>query len=599
MAQSEGVRYVRRRMIRLSLLFLLGFAFAVSDLSAQNAAPVVNSQLPAITIYANAALRSIDLTNAFQDPDLTPAVRMQTDFGPMDFALYERQKPITVANFLRYVDENRYFKFDPTTNQQASSFIHRSAPGFVIQGGGFIGTVNPNFSDHRVQPTAVGTLPAIQNEPGISNKRGTVAMAKLAGNPNSATSQWFVNLADNAHNVQNGTDNGLDVQNGGFTVFARVIGDGMDVADRIANVPVYNSGGSPFDQLPLRDWVNTVPVKVPNLVSVPSIARIGSVHSPLTYTATSDNAAIADAKVSESNLLVSGKGVGTAHITVTATDIDGASVSQNFTVNVTTAPGRLVNISTRLEVRTNDEVLIGGFILIGDAPKRLIVRAIGPSLSSQGISSPLTNPTLELHDSSGATIATSDSWADATKQDIIDTGIPPTNVNEGALLVTLPSSSSGTAYTAVVRGVNNAQGIALVEVYDLDSGAGSRLANIATRGRVGTAEERVMIGGFFIGGTESKKVLIRALGPSLAGQGVTGTLADPKLQLNDANGNQIDANNDWQTSAQAAEIQATGVAPTNAKEAASLKTLAPGAYTAIVRTNNNTAGVAAVEIYQL
>jgi cyclophilin family peptidyl-prolyl cis-trans isomerase len=584
-------------MNRFSFALLVGIFLAARASKAQNAAPIVSNPLGNVSVYAGAPTRSIDLTNVFQDPDLTTAVRMDSVYGPIDIALYERQKPITVANFLRYVDERRYFMTDPTTKQEASSFIHRSVPGFVIQGGGFIGTVNPSAPD-RLQATQVGTLPAIQNEPGISNKRGTLAMAKLANNPNSATSQWFINLADNSHNVVNGTDQGLDVQNGGFTVFARVIGDGMDIADRIANVPIYNFG-APFDSLPLRDWVSPNPVKIPNLISLPSIARIPSVHSPLTFTATSSDPAIIDAKVSESNLLVTGKAVGTANITVTATDVDGASVSQTFAVTAAAAPGRLVNISTRLEVRANNEVMIGGFILVGDAPKRAIIRAIGPSLSSQGITGVLADPTLELYDSDGALISSSDSWADATKQDIIDTGIPPTNSKEAALLVTLPSSSSGTAYTAIVKGLSNATGIGLVEVYDLDSGAGSRLANIATRGRVGTTEDKVMIGGFFVGGTESKRVLFRAIGPSLAGAGVSGALADPTLQVVNSDGTQIDANNDWQTSAQANEIQQTGIAPSNAKESAALQTLPPGAYTAIVRSNNNTAGIGSIEIYQL
>jgi peptidyl-prolyl cis-trans isomerase A (cyclophilin A) len=188
---------------------------------------------------------------------------MISPFGPIDFALYERQKPITTANFLRYVDEGRYFTTDPANQQQAPSFIHRSVPGFVIQGGGFIATSNPANPPDRLQPTQVAAYPAIQNEPGISNKRGTVAMAKIGDNPNSATSQWFINLADNSAN--------LDAQNGGFTVFARVVGSGMDVADRIANLPIYNFGGA-FAQIPLRDYNGTDAVKTSNVVSFPRSA---------------------------------------------------------------------------------------------------------------------------------------------------------------------------------------------------------------------------------------------------------------------------------------------------------------------------------------
>lgn len=580
-------------MNRISLSCVAAVLSALAiNVSAQNQNPVVVSPVQNFTVYAGAPARSLDLTAVMQDADLSPVVRLNTVLGPMDFALYERQKPITTNNFLRYVDEGRYFTTDPTTQQRASSFIHRSVPGFVIQGGGFIATSNPSPPPDRLQPTQVAAFPAIQNEPGISNRRGTVAMAKLGNNPNSATSQWFVNLADNSAN--------LDAQNGGFTVFARVIGSGMDVADHIANLPVYTSFASPFDQLPLRNYAGgSEPVRVQNTIAIPAIDRAGSVPTPLTFSATSSNTGVVEVKVSDTNLLVTGKATGTAQVTVTGTDVDGASVSSTFDVQVIDGPGRLVNISTRLQVRTDDEVLIGGFIMRGDAPKRVLVRAIGPSLSTKGIEGVLADPQLELIDGSGNSIAANDNWADANKQAIIDTGIAPTSSREAAILATLPSNNTGVGYTAVVRGVGNTTGIGLVEVYDLDSGPGSTLLNIATRGRVGSDDERVMIGGFFLGGTESKRILIRAIGPSLANAGVTGTLADPRLQLIDANGNTLQSNNDWQSDGQSNEIQESGLAPTNSKEAALVRTLNAGAYTAVVRGAGDTTGVASVEIYQL
>ena len=574
-------------MKRISFCLLALVAMSGFNASAQNQNPVVTSPLADVTVYAGAPARSIDLTGAMQDTDVSTVVRLMTVFGPIDLALYERQKPITSNNFLRYVDEGRYFTNDPTTQQQAASFIHRSVPGFVIQGGGFIATRHPSLD--QLQPTQVGELPPIQNEPGISNTRGTVAMAKTS-DPNSATSQWFINLANNT-NLDN------PANSGGFTVFARVVGNGMDVADRIANLPIFNRG-TPFNELPLRDYNGTDAVRVANAVTIPAIGRFGTVPTPLTFSATSSDPAIAEVKVSESNLLVSGKAPGTAQVIVTGTDIDGAAVSDTFTVQVGPAPGRLVNISTRLQVRTGNEVLIGGFIMRGDAPKRVLIRAIGPSLSTQ-VQGALVDPQLELFDGAGNQIGTSDSWADANKQAIVDTGIAPTFSREAAILATLPSSSEGTAYTAIVRGAGATSGIGLVEVYDLDSGPGSTLLNIATRGRVGSESERVMIGGFFLGGTEAKRILIRALGPSLAGAGVTGTLADPRLELVDANGSSLQSNNDWQTSSQTAEIQQSGLAPSNSKEAALIRTLNAGAYTAVVRGAGETAGVASVEIYQL
>jgi hypothetical protein len=310
----------------------------------------------------------------------------------------------------------------------------------------------------------------------------------------------------------------------------------------------------------------------------------------------SNNPTIADATVSGTNLLVAGHQVGSAMLTVTATDFDGASVSQNFTVNVVAAPGRLVQLSTRMQVGTGDNALIGGFIMRGPSPKRLMIRGIGPST---GLSGALADPVLELHDQTGAVIASNDNWGDAAnRQDMIDTTIAPVSANESAILTTLPSDPSSANYTAIVRGKNNTTGLGLVEVYDLDSGPGSTLLNISTRGRV-DVDPNALIGGFILGGTESKRVLVRAIGPSLAASGVPNPLADPILELHDGNGALLDSNDDWGLSPDQAEIQASGVAPTNPKESAVVKILPTGPFTAIVRGVNNTTGVGSVELYQL
>jgi len=566
----------------LSILAVL-LAFALTA-TAQNTPPVVTNQIADFTEYAGAAARSIDLTTAFADSDVSAAIRLTTVLGTVDLALFGQQKPITVANFLNYVNQGRYFKVDPINGQLASSFIHRSVPGFIIQGGGYLGTVDPAHPANA-QPTAVLAFPAIQNEPGISNRRGTIAMAKLAGQPNSATCEWFINLADNG-----GPPNNLDTQNGGFTVFGRVVNNGT-VVDAIAAVPRFNAG-APFDAIPLRNYTNTNPIMVPNLVSIPGISQI----SPLTFSVMSNNAAIADATVSGTRLLVAGHQVGSANFTVTATDFDGASVSQNFTVNVIAAPGRLIQLSTRMQVGTGDNVLIGGFIMRGPSPKRLMIRGIGPS---SGLGGALADPVLELHDSTGATLASNNNWGDAAnKQEMIDAGLQPLSPNESAIIITIPSDPSAASYTAVVKGANNTTGIGLVEVYDLDSGPGSTVLNIATRGPV-NVDPNALIGGFFLGGTESKRVLVRAIGPSLAAFGVPGALLDPILELHDANGALLESNDDWGSSPNQAEIQASGLAPTNSKESAVLRILPAGPSTAIVRGVNNTTGVGSVEVYQL
>ena len=561
---------------------LLVFAPAVI---AQNAPPIVTNQIADFTEYAGAPARSIDLTSAFADQDVSAAVRLTTVLGAIDIALFGQQKPITVANFLNYLDQGRYFKIDPTNGQLASTFVHRSIPGFIIQGGGYLGTVYPP-NPSTVQPTQVLQFPPIQNEPGISNRRGTIAMAKLANQPDSATSEWFINLADNG-----GPPNNLDTQNGGFTVFGRVVNNSMTVTDAIAALPQYNAG-APFDSIPLRNYMSPNPIAVSNLVSIPGISRI----SPLSFSAVSNNPTIGDAAVSGTNLLVSGHQTGSATFTVTATDFDSAAVSQNFTVNVVAAPGRLVQLSTRMQVGTGSNVLIGGFIMRGPSPKRLMIRGIGPS---SGLNGALADPVLELDDAAGAIIASSDNWGDAAnKQDVIDTGLAPVSPNESAILATLPSDPNIAFYTAVVRGANNTTGIGLVEVYDLDSGPGSTLLNISTRGQV-DLDPNALIGGFFLGGTESRRILVRAIGPSLAAANIPNPLADPILELHDGNGMLLDSNDDWGSSPQATEIQASGLAPTNPKESAALQILPAGPLTAIVRGVNHTTGVGSVEIYQL
>jgi cyclophilin family peptidyl-prolyl cis-trans isomerase len=575
---------------RVLLAITLGAAFAFTA-TAQNTPPIATNQIADFTEYAGAPARSIDLTAAFADSDVSAAVRMTTVLGNIDVGLLGHQTPITVANFLKYVDEGRYFISDPTTDQMASSFIHLSAPGFVIQGGGFLGTVDPADPNKViVKPTQVAPFPPIQNEPGISNKRGTISMAKQPNEPNSATSQWFINLADNG-----GAPNNLDTDNGGFTVFGRVVGMGMSVVDAIASLPRYDFSqgdpNSPFSSLPLRNYDGSSAVTVPNLVSLPGIAQI----SPLTFSASIDNSNVS-VTVSGTKLLVTANSVGSARVTVTATDLDGAPVAQGFNVNVVAAPGRLVQLSTRMQVGTGDNALIGGFIMRGPSPKRLMIRGIGPS---SGLPGALADPTVELRDGSGAIVATNDNWGDAAnKQDVIDTGIAPSSPNESAILITVPSDSTNAFYTAIVRGANNTTGLGLVEVYDLDSGPGSTLLNISTRGQVG-ADPNALIGGFFVGGTDSKQILVRAIGPSLAAAGVPNPLADPMLEFFNGQGTKIDSNDDWMNSPQETQIQASGLAPTNAKESAILQTLAAGPYTAVVRGANNGTGVGSVEVYQL
>jgi hypothetical protein len=276
-------------------------------------------------------------------------------------------------------------------------------------------------------------------------------------------------------------------------------------------------------------------------------------------------------------------------ITATATDPTGnTSEFSACSAASMTASTVLANISTRLLVETGDNVLIGGFIANGTASKKVIVRAIGPSLPLSGS---LADPQLELHDSLGNLIASNDNWQDApNKQEIIDSALEPANDLESAILSSLPPG----LYTAIVAGTNATTGVALVEAYDLDQTVDSKLANISTRGLVQTLDN-VMIGGFIAVGIDPLKVLVRAIGPSLP---VDGKLANPNLELYDANGLLLSSNDNWRSD-QEAEIIATNLQPTNDLESAILMTLPPAAYTAIVRGVAGTTGVALVEVYAL
>ena len=249
-----------------------------------------------------------------------------------------------------------------------------------------------------------------------------------------------------------------------------------------------------------------------------------------------------------------------------------------------------------MRVQTGDNVGIGGFIITGSVPKRVIIRAIGPSLTRYDITDVLADPVLELHGPGAFATITNDNWRDNQEAEIQATGIPPTNNFESAIVVTLPPG----AYTAIVRGNGNTSGVALVEVYDLNQGVASKLANLSTRASVSTGDN-IVIAGFLLSNYPGlDRVVVRGIGPSLA-PGIlpaSAVLADPTLELRDSNGALLISNNDWQdNAAQAAEIMAAGLAPSNNLESAVAAALPPGLYTALLAGLNNGTGIGVVEIY--
>ena len=294
---------------------------------------------------------------------------------------------------------------------------------------------------------------------------------------------------------------------------------------------------------------------------------------------------------------VTGTASPTATPTSTATSTPASTPTPVPTPTPSVTPGpaaQAVNLSTRMRVQTGDNVGIGGFIITGSAAKHLLLRAIGPSLSQFGVPDALADPVLELHGPSGFATITNDNWRDDPAQQaaILATGIAPTNNLESAIDATLNPG----AYTAIVRGKNNSAGVALVEVYDLSQAVLAQLANISTRAFVSTGDN-IVIAGFTLGGNSGNdRIVVRGLGPA----GVPNPLADPTLELRDANGALIGSNNNWQDDAvQAAGLTAANLAPPNSLDAAIMATLPPGLYTALLAGRNGGTGVGLVEVYDL
>ena len=295
----------------LKNLLLSMAAVAAINLNAQNLGPVIDTPLPDQMLDQGGPSLEIDLKDYMSDPDVaSPAVRLDMVYNgkteSVHLALFWDETPKTAQNFVDYIDAGRY----------TENFIHRSVPGFIIQGGGF------RFAD-ALAIEAVPAFASVQNEPVISNTRGTVAMAKLGGDPNSATSQWFINLANNAST--------LDGQNGGFTAFARVLGDGMDVADEIAGITVYNAAeqlGGAFGELPLT---------APSLQRSAFIETNAVLLEPLEFSASSSDSGLVTVSVDDSGELTlnpSPNGAGEATVTVEAIDLDGATKSTQFKVTI-------------------------------------------------------------------------------------------------------------------------------------------------------------------------------------------------------------------------------------------------------------------------
>ena len=333
------------------------------------------------------------------------------------------------------------------------------------------------------------------------------------------------------------------------------------------------------------------------LEAATSVALSGTVNNPsgnaaVLWKVYSGPAGIVIANANQASTTATINSPGTYTFLLSADDGVHA-VAYDAVVARVTGRNALANISTRVQVGTGNNIAIGGFIIVGNTAKQVVVRGLGPSLAAAGVTGPLGDPVLDLYDSAGNLLQSNDNWQETQAQTLRDLQLAPANDFESALVRTLAPG----AYTVLLHGQGNGSGIGLVEVYDLQENAQSKLGNISTRGFVG-AGDNVMIGGTIVTGPDSARNVFRAIGPSLAAAGIANPLGNPQLGLFDGNGTAIASNNDWKSSQQNA-IAATGLAPANDLESAIIADLAPGNYTAIVSGVGGATGVALVEAYHL
>jgi len=277
-------------------------------------------------------------------------------------------------------------------------------------------------------------------------------------------------------------------------------------------------------------------------------------------------------------------------VSQTVLDFDFSSMS-----GLTFAPGAasIGNMSSRVAVGSGDNVAIAGFIVRGAPVKKVLLRGIGPSLTM--VPGNLPDPVLELFNGQGVSIVRNDNWRDSLQANAIAaTGLAPMNDKESAILQMLGDGN----YTAVLSGAGGATGIGLAEIYDLELGSGSKLANLSTRGFVQTGD-KILIGGVIVSGSAAQHVVVRAIGPDLSNFKVPTPLQNPFLQILDANGNQAGVNDNYRDAGQTTELAQVGLTPGDDRDAAIIIDLSPGNYTALVTGVSNSTGNALVEVYNL
>lgn len=676
---------MRTRRFPLLLLALL----AVDAARVAASTPAITSQPPAQSLNAGGPAVTIDLRNHFNLPGVSgPLVQFDTSLGRFNVELRPDAAPKHVANFLAYVAARSY----------AGTFFHRSAAldgtaVSIVQGGGYLLGASGTSTVAKQSPVVL--------EYNLPNARGTLAAARTS-DINSATSEWYFNVRDNSTVL--GPTNG-----GGYTVFGRVIGNGMAVVDAIAALPRVNAG-SPFNELPVRNFTSG-DVGAANLILVNSVsaAAIYPGDGPLaalSFSATSSNAEVISATVNGSTLVLSPVGGGVATVNVTATDTNGATVAASVSVSVAgtnaarapaitsqpqptvrlaagTTPtvalavaatgspapsyqwrrngvplpgenaptlvlnrateaqagayscvvtnsngsvssdtstvsfiaataaetGRLINLSI-LSIFAPGEQMTMGTVLGGagtGGTKALLARVAGPSLAQLGVTQFMPDPQMALVRAGGPVVASNDNWggepALATAFSAVG-AFPYASAASRDAAIYQPALAAG-GYTVELGDRAGSPGFAIAELYDSTPKASftagtPRLVNVSVRRNI--PEGSPLVAGFYIDGTTSRTVLIRAIGPGLAVFGVPETMPDPELKLLGANSAVIAANDNWggtaQLTATGAAVGAFAVSNPASNDAMLLITLPPGKYTTEV-IGRGAGGAALVEVYEV
>ena len=675
------------RTRRLPLLLLALLAVCAARVAAST--PAITSQPPAQSLNAGGPAVTIDLRNHFNLPGVSgPLVQFDTSLGRFNVELRPDAAPKHVANFLAYVAARSY----------AGTFFHRSAAldgtaVSIVQGGGYLLGASGTSTVAKQSPVVL--------EYNLPNARGTLAAARTS-DINSATSEWYFNVRDNSTVL--GPTNG-----GGYTVFGRVIGNGMAVVDAIAALPRVNAG-SPFNELPVRNFTSG-DVGAANLILVNSVsaAAIYPGDGPLaalSFSATSSNAEVISATVNGSTLVLSPVGGGVATVNVTATDTNGATVAASVSVSVAgtnaarapaitsqpqptvrlaagTTPtvalavaatgspapsyqwrrngvplpgenaptlvlnrateaqagayscvvtnsngsvssdtstvsfiaataaetGRLINLSI-LSIFAPGEQMTMGTVLGGagtGGTKALLARVAGPSLAQLGVTQFMPDPQMALVRAGGPVVASNDNWggdpALATAFSAVG-AFPYASAASRDAAIYQPALAAG-GYTVELGDRAGSPGFAIAELYDSTPKASftagtPRLVNVSVRRNI--PEGSPLVAGFYIDGTTSRTVLIRAIGPGLAVFGVPETMPDPELKLLGANSAVIAANDNWggtaQLTATGAAVGAFAVSNPASNDAMLLITLPPGKYTTEV-IGRGAGGAALVEVYEV